>query len=210
MKENISAVKIVIFFLFSLLFFQTSTVVGQSVAEIAARSRKEERPPKTDVITNRDLEKASGHISQSSVPSALMRDRRLTNKPDSAGAGEEHFLKRFLEQFQRIHRAEQRVETASFKYKMALIDYKKAQPVKRSYWDGRGTVTYWNNRVDSRTLNNLRAGVKLKRAKLENARRDQESAEREMKNLRQEARRNGIPPGVYRQAKKMWQRQEKT
>jgi len=132
----------------------------------------------------------------------------LTNKPDSARAGEELFLRRFLDQFQRIRQAEQRVETASFEYQVALIEYQQARPVRRTYWDGSGYITYWDHKVDSKTLNNLRIGVELKLAILEDARLDQESAESEMKNLRQEARRNGIPPGVYRQAKKMWQNQK--
>jgi|GEM_PF-3668897 len=188
-----------------LLGVLTARPAAQSVADLARRSRDGEKKKAGRVYTNRDLENARGQMARSTLPaeSASPADAGTHGQP----AGEstrERFHRLFLEHFDWLEHARQSLDRATREHDNARFELENVRPVRQVIFTDQGYMTYWYLRADPATVRRLEQALARTGREVARAEADLAAAEEALADLEREARRQDVPPGVLRNARKDW------
>ena len=160
------------------------------------------------VYTDADLRKSKGSLTQSKLPeSAAPTDSEAaepaanSNAEDLAG----HYYDEFRQQLDWLDRTRVRFEDAERLYSDATAGYTLGWPVRSASAGGSGGAVSTTTTTGSLSPE-LWAIAEIHRERMERARRVVDAAEKGLADLRNEARRRGVPAGVYRRAARDWQK----
>ncbi|MBN2429990.1 MAG: hypothetical protein JXQ27_00870 [Acidobacteria bacterium] len=184
----------------------TTRPAAQSVADLARKNRDGEKKKTQRVYTNLDLEQARGHMAHSTLPPEGATPAALES---SGYPGEENkrerFHRLFQENFDWIAHARQAVARATRERDTARFKLENARPVRQHILTNQGYLTYWYHRADPATVRRLEQALARCEWELWQAEADLAAAEKSLANLERDARRQDVPPGVLRKARKDWE-----
>lgn len=184
----------------------------QSVASLANKSKSTQsgtKPART--YTDADLQKSKGRLTQSQVPvpvSAQADETPQANAPVSPRSAEDlagYYYDKFRSQLDWLDRTRVRFEDAERLYADATAGYTLGWPVRTASAGGAGGAVSTTTTAGSLSPE-LWALAEIQRERMERARRVMNTAEKGLAELRNEARRKGVPAGVYRRAARDWQK----
>jgi len=184
----------------------------QSVASLANKSKTAPTGTKpTRTYTDADLQKSKGRLTQSQVSApapAGTGDNDPADAPAPTQSAEDlagYYYDKFRSQLNWLDRTRVRFEDAERLYSDATAGYTRGWPVRSASAGGAGGAV--SGTTTAGTLSpELWAIAEIQRERMERARKTMNAAEKGLADLRDEARRKGVPPGVYRRAARDWQK----
>ncbi len=198
-------------FLWILSACATAAVAEQSVASLATKSKTAPAgTKKARTYTDADLQKSRGRLTQSQVPPAPVGTDETPQSdasapPQSAEDLAGYYYDKFRQQLNWLDRTRQRFEDAERLYADATAGYTLGWPVRTAAAGGAGGAVSATTTAGSLSPE-LWALAEIQRERMERARRTMNAAEKGLADLRDEARRKGVPAGVYRRAARDWQK----
>jgi hypothetical protein len=200
---------LIILGLWILAAFASTPAAELSVASVANKPKTAPAGAKpARVYTDADLQKSRGRLTQSQVPqpepagpSAAGEPTPGTNADDLAS----HYYEEFRQQLDWLDRTRVRFEEAERLYSDATGGYVQGWPVPTASASGAGGAVATTTTIGTLSPE-LWAVAEIHRERMERARRVMDAAEKGLADLRNEARRRGVPAGIYRRAARDWQK----
>jgi hypothetical protein len=187
----------------------TASPAAQSVADLARKKGEKEKQEATRTYTNRDLKKARGNLARSTLdPAAPSTAGKTVDPAGGDDSPEGRYYHECMEALDWLEYARQAQETAVQEHRRTRIRLENALPVKQVIFTQDGYATFWYQRADPATVARLEQSMERCERQLQQADADLAAARQALEELRLEARRRGIGPGVYRQALKDWEERQ--
>ena len=192
--------------------FVAAAAAEQSVASLANKTKPAQSGTKpARVYTDADLQKSKGRLTQSQVPVPAPAESGETTQdnasapPQSAEDLAGYYYDKFWSQLDWLDRTRARFEEAERFYSDATAGYTLGWPVGSASAGGSGGAVSSTTTAGALSPE-LWAIAEIHRERMERARRTMAAAEKGLADLRNEARRRGVPAGVYRRAARDWQK----
>jgi hypothetical protein len=178
----------------------------QSVASLTRRSKPLPAGGKpARVYTDADLQRSRGRLTQSKVPERPA-DSGAPATATSADSRDDYYYDEFQRQLSWLERTRRTYVEAERRYADATGGYSLGWPVPSARSGGTGGAVTTSTTTGSLPAD-LWAVAEIQRERLERARAVMETALQSLADLREEARRQGVPPGVYRRAAQDWRKE---